>query len=83
MNRPRAAPRVELGDQDVLQWSGGILELGPGVPRRAAAEAFDLDPARLTVPPLDGFSDQSQFSRHYKRLAGVTPGQFRRHARIA
>jgi AraC family transcriptional regulator len=24
-----------------------------------------------------GFSDQSQFSRHFKRLVGVTPGQFR------
>jgi AraC family transcriptional regulator len=23
-----------------------------------------------------GFSDQSQFSRHFKRLVGVTPGQF-------
>jgi AraC family transcriptional regulator len=30
-----------------------------------------------------GFSDQSQFSRHFKRLVGVTPGQFRRSARIA
>jgi AraC family transcriptional regulator len=30
-----------------------------------------------------GFSDQSQFSHHFKRLVGVTPGQFRRHARIA
>jgi AraC family transcriptional regulator len=30
-----------------------------------------------------GFSDQSQFSHHFKRLAGVTPGQFRTHARIA
>ncbi|MBN9521634.1 helix-turn-helix transcriptional regulator [bacterium] len=24
-----------------------------------------------------GFSDQSQFTRHFKRLVGVTPGQFR------
>jgi AraC family transcriptional regulator len=28
-----------------------------------------------------GFSDQSQFSRHFKRLVGVTPGQFRTPAR--
>jgi AraC family transcriptional regulator len=30
-----------------------------------------------------GFSDQSQLSRHFKRLVGVTPGQFRTPARIA
>jgi AraC family transcriptional regulator len=30
-----------------------------------------------------GFSDQSQFSYHFKRLVGVTPGQFRMSARIA
>jgi AraC-like DNA-binding protein len=30
-----------------------------------------------------GFSDQSQFSRHFKRLVGVTPGRFRMSARIA
>jgi AraC family transcriptional regulator len=29
-----------------------------------------------------GFSDQSQFSQHFKRLVGVTPGQFRTPARI-
>jgi AraC family transcriptional regulator len=29
-----------------------------------------------------GFSDQSQFSHHFKRLVGVTPGQFRTPARI-
>ena len=29
-----------------------------------------------------GFCDQSQFSRHFKRLVGVTPGQFRTPARI-
>jgi AraC family transcriptional regulator len=28
-----------------------------------------------------GFSDQSQFSHHFKRLVGVTPGQFRMSAR--
>jgi AraC family transcriptional regulator len=30
-----------------------------------------------------GFSDQSQFSHHFKRLIGVTPGQFRTRVRIA
>jgi AraC-like DNA-binding protein len=29
-----------------------------------------------------GFSDHSAFSHHFKRLAGVTPGQFRTPARI-
>jgi AraC family transcriptional regulator len=29
-----------------------------------------------------GFSDQSQFCQHFKRLVGVTPGQFRTAARI-
>jgi AraC family transcriptional regulator len=30
-----------------------------------------------------GFSDQSQFCHHFKRLVGVTPRQFRAPARIA
>jgi AraC family transcriptional regulator len=30
-----------------------------------------------------GFSDQSQFCQHFKRLAGVTPGQFRTRIRNA
>jgi AraC family transcriptional regulator len=30
-----------------------------------------------------GFSDQSQLSHHFKRLVGITPGQFRAPARIA
>ena len=30
-----------------------------------------------------GFSDQSQFSHHFKRLVGVTPGQFRTRERTA
>src|SRR5262249_50447263 len=35
------------------------------------------------VPLSAGFCDQSQFSRHFKRLVGVTPGQFRTPARVA
>jgi AraC-like DNA-binding protein len=30
-----------------------------------------------------GFSDQSHFCHHFKRVVGVTPGQFRTPARIA
>jgi AraC family transcriptional regulator len=29
-----------------------------------------------------GFTNQSQFSQHFKRLVGVTPGQFRMSARF-
>jgi AraC family transcriptional regulator len=39
----------------------------------------DLSLAEVTTQA--GFSDQSQFSRHFKRLVGVTPGQFRMSAR--
>jgi AraC-like DNA-binding protein len=35
------------------------------------------------VAALAGFSDQSQFSRHFKRIVGVTPGRFRTPARFA
>jgi AraC family transcriptional regulator len=34
------------------------------------------------VAAYAGFSDQSQFCRHFKRLVGVTPGQFRMPAKI-
>jgi AraC family transcriptional regulator len=35
------------------------------------------------VAACAGFSDQSQSCHHFKHLVGVTPGQFRRSARIA
>ena len=35
------------------------------------------------VAALVGFSDQSQFTQHFKRLVGVTPRQFHSSARIA
>jgi AraC family transcriptional regulator len=40
----------------------------------------DLSLAELAARA--GFCDQSQFSHHFKRLVGVTPGQFRAPARI-
>ena len=41
------------------------------------------DQSLAEVATLVGFSDQSQFSYHFKRLLGVTPGQFRTPSRIA
>ena len=40
-------------------------------------------PSLAEVAASAGFSDQSQFSHHFKRLLGVTPAQFRMSARIA
>jgi AraC family transcriptional regulator len=37
----------------------------------------------VDVAASAGFSDQSQFSHHFKRLVGATPGRFRTPARIA
>ena len=48
---------VPVGCPVQWRWSGRNdalhIYLEPGLVRRVAAEAFDLDPARLTVPPLD------------------------------
>jgi AraC family transcriptional regulator len=41
------------------------------------------DVSLAEVAARAGFSDQSQFSHHFKRLVGVTPRQFRTPARIA
>jgi AraC family transcriptional regulator len=60
-HRPPAAGSVSLLPAGSPAWvrSSGCkdelhLFLEPGLVSRVAAEAFDLDPARLTVPPLDG-----------------------------
>src|SRR3954471_214210 len=49
---------VPAGSPVRWRWSGCFdwlhVFLEPGLVGRVAAEAFDLDPARLTVPPLDG-----------------------------
>ena len=48
---------VPAGIRGRVRWSGGFdwlhIYLDPGLVARVAAEAFDLDPARLTLPPLD------------------------------
>jgi AraC family transcriptional regulator len=43
----------------------------------------DRDLSLAEVAARAGFSDQSQFSQHFKRTVGVTPRQFRRSAGIA
>src|SRR5262249_56317116 len=48
--------------------------------RHLLQAATDLSLAEVALRP--GFSDQSQFSRHFKRLVGVTPGRFRTPSRI-
>src|SRR5215472_13605959 len=49
---------VPAGSPTQWRWSGRKdslhIYLEPGLVARVAAEAFGLDPARLTVPPLDG-----------------------------
>jgi AraC family transcriptional regulator len=48
---------VPAGTRGQVRWSGGFdwlhIYLEPRLVARVAAEAFDLDPARLTVPPLN------------------------------
>ena len=41
------------------------------------------DHSLAEVAACTGFSDQSQFCNHFKRLVGVTPGRFRMPARFA
>ena len=43
----------------------------------------DRDLSLAEIAACVGFSDQSVLTHHFKRLVGVTPGQFRRSARIA
>jgi AraC family transcriptional regulator len=48
---------VPAGTPGRVRWNGGFdwlhVYLEPGRLARVAAEAFDLDPARLTLPPVD------------------------------
>jgi AraC family transcriptional regulator len=53
-----------------VEWARQLLQAGA-----------DLSLAEVATDA--GFSDQSQFTQHFKRIVGVTPGQFRMSARIA
>jgi AraC family transcriptional regulator len=43
----------------------------------------ESDYSLAEVAASAGFSDQSQFCRHFKRIVGVTPGQFAMPSRTA
>jgi AraC family transcriptional regulator len=49
--------------------------------RQLLQAGMDLSLAEVAAEA--GFSDQSQFTHHFKRLVGVTPGQFRTRVRTA
>ena len=82
---------VPAGTPARWRWSGRKdslhIYLEPGLVERVAAEAFGLDPARLTVPPLDaldlphlraamGAVDAELTSRRRRGAAGRrVPGQ--------
>jgi AraC family transcriptional regulator len=57
--------------------------LGRRVERAKNLLQGGTDLSLAEVAARAGFSDQSQFSHHFKRLVGVTPGQFRMSARTA
>jgi AraC family transcriptional regulator len=48
-----------------------------------ARQLLQQDLSLAEIAACAGFSDQSQFSHHFKRVVGVTPRQFRSSARIA
>ena len=50
---------------------------------RAQQLLLEGDLSLAEIAARAGFSDQSHFSRHFKRLVGVTPRQFRMHTRTA
>ena len=54
-----------------------------GVERARQHLQAGTDLSLAEVAAHAGFSDQCQLCHHFKRLVGVTPGQFRTPARIA
>ena len=69
---------VPAGSPILWRWSGSFdslhIFLDPGLVTRVAAEAFGLDPARLTVPPLDGLDLPQLQTAMWAVDAELTPG---------
>ena len=69
---------VPAGSPILWRWSGSFdslhIFLEPGLVSRVAAEAFGLDPARLTVPPLDGLDLPQLQTAMWAVDAELTPG---------
>ena len=69
---------VPAGSPTLWRWSGSFdslhIFLEPGLVTRVAAEAFGLDPARLTVPPLDGLDLPQLQTAMWAVAAELTPG---------
>jgi AraC family transcriptional regulator len=69
---------VPAGSPTLWRWSGSFdslhIFLEPGLVTRVAAEAFGLDPARLTVPPLDGLDLPQVRTAMLALDAELTPG---------
>jgi AraC family transcriptional regulator len=57
--------------------------IGRRVERARQLLQAGTDLSLAEVAARAGFSDQSQFTHHFKRVVGVTPGQFQTPARIA
>lgn len=67
-----------------------VFRTETGLPPHVYLEQVRINRARkllragtgiTTVALMTGFSDQSHFSRHFKKMVGVTPGQYQKIAR--
>ena len=69
---------VPAGSPTLWRWSGSFdslhIFLEPGLVTRVAAEEFGLDPARLTVPPLDGLDLPQLQTAMWAVDAELSPG---------
>src|SRR5207244_11774397 len=70
---------VPAGSPALWRWSGRKdslhIYLEPGLVARVAAEAFGLDPARVTLPPLDGLDLPHPRAAMSAADAGLTAGR--------